>query len=359
MHRGPATVPGPSTKGSPMKPALLGRGAAALVAAVAVSSLAAAAPARASTPPVPVTRVSDPVPGQYIVPFQPGADSDSVAHGLDVAPRFSSHAALHGFAGTLTSGQLTALQHRSEVTRIEEVGHMQVADSMTTTENENAGTWGLDRIDQRALPLSKTYNFATDGQGKGVTAYVLDTGVATTIADFGGRAQFAADAIDAPFFPVAGDCNGHGTHVAGILGGATYGVAKQVQIRSVKIGNCGGGSDSATITAAVNWVSAHAARPAVANISFGGGKSQTLDDAVNNLANSGVFVAVAAGNGSTDACTTSPAAAANAETVAATDSGDNQAGYSNYGGCVSIYAPGSSITSDWPDGTTRSQSGTS
>jgi subtilisin family serine protease len=213
--------------------------------------------------------------------------------------------------------------------------------------------WGVDRIDQRALPLSRTYTYAHTGAG--VTAYVIDTGIAAGLADFGGRAQNVYDALGGN----GADCNGHGTHVAGTIGGKTYGVAKSVQLRGVRVLNCSGSGSTSGIITALDWVRTHAVKPAVANMSLGGGRSTSLNTAANNLANSGVFLAVAAGNENQNACNTSPASAASAYTTAASDSTDLRASFSNYGSCVDGYAPGVSIKSDWYTGGTNTISGTS
>ena len=169
-------------------------------------------------------------------------------------------------------------------------------------------------------------------------AYIIDTGIQTSHPQFGGRALAVYDAIGDG--QSGQDCNGHGTHVAGTVGSATYGVAKNAYLRAVRVLNCAGSGTTSQVLAGINWVATNHISPAVANMSLGGGFSQAENDAVNNLANSGVFIAVAAGNSSADACNTSPASAANATTVAATTSTDARASYSNYGGCVDLYGPG-------------------
>jgi subtilisin family serine protease len=259
-----------------------------------------------------------------------------------VEPSHVYTAALNGFSAELNAGQLNALQHNPNVDYIEEdqVG------SITTT--QSGATWGLDRIDQRSRPLSGTYTYTATASS--VTAYIIDTGIQASHPQFGGRAVESYG---------GSDCNGHGTHVAGTVGSTTYGVAKSVRLRGVRVLGCSGSGSYSAIIAGVDWVRANAVKPAVANMSLGGGLSSSLNTAVSNLINSGVFLAVAAGNENQNACNVSPAAVAAAFTTAASTSTDARATYSNYGSCVDAYAPGSSITSTWINSGTRSISGTS
>lgn len=302
------------------------------------------------------------IKGAYIVTLKPGVEPRGLARALSVSPRYVYTEALVGFAAHLTPGQLRALERRPEVESIEEdqvvTTDARVPSSSQTIQSTQAtpvggGLYGLDRIDQRVLPLSGDYTTATTAPV--VTAYVIDSGITTNHPDFSGRAASVYDALGGD----GQDCNGHGTHVAGTIGGTIHGVAKDVQLRGVRVVGCnGGGSTSATI-AGVDWVRANAAKPAVANMSLGGGLSKALNRAVETLAGSGVAVAVAAGNSGANACNTSPASANGVITVAASDRTDARASFSNTGTCVETYAPGVDITSAWLDGGTRTISGTS
>jgi Subtilase family/Bacterial Ig domain len=222
---------------------------------------------------------------------------------------------------------------------------------------QTPATWGLDRIDQRALPLSSSYTY--NQTGAGVHAYVIDTGLRATHAQFAGRVGNGYTAINDG--RGTSDCNGHGTHVAGTVGGTTYGVAKSVTLHPVRVLNCSGSGTTSGVIAGVDWVTANRVKPAVANMSLGGGASSALDTAVVNSTNAGVTYAVAAGNSNANACNSSPARVAAALTVGATTSTDARASYSNYGSCLDIFAPGSSITSAWytSDSATNTISGTS
>jgi subtilisin family serine protease len=277
------------------------------------------------------------IDGAYIVVLNEDADPRAVAAVAGVSPRHVYTAAVNGFAASLNAGQLTALRHNPNVAYVEQDQEVRAT----------AVPWNLDRIDQRNLPLNGVYApFGTPGTG--VYAYVIDTGILTAHTQFGGRAAVAYDALGGN----GQDCNGHGTHVAGTIGATSYGVAPQVRLRAVRVLNCTGSGSISTIVAAIDWVRVNRTNPAVANLSLGGGFSTTMNTAVNNLANSGVFVSVGAGGDNGNACNASPASAASAMTVAATTSSDARASYSSYGSCVDIYAPGSSVTSTWYTSTT-------
>ena len=257
--------------------------------------------------------------------------------------------AINGFAVEMSAEDAERLSEDFRVAYVEEDG------LVTADVTQSNPPWGLDRIDQRNRPLSATYTY--NWTGAGVRAYVIDTGILTSHTQFGGRASNVFDA----FGGNGSDCNGHGTHVAGTIGGSTYGVAKSSLPRGVRVLNCSGSGSNSGVIAGVDWVRQNFIAPAVANMSLGGGISSTLDTAVNNLANAGVPIAVAAGNSNADACGSSPARAANAITVGATTTTDARASFSNFGTCLDIFAPGSGILSAyWTSNTaTATLSGTS
>jgi subtilisin family serine protease len=257
--------------------------------------------------------------------------------------------ALNGFAVEMSPEDAEALSLDYRVKFVEEDG------VVTADATQTNPPWGLDRIDQRNRPLNATY--ISNWTGSGVRAYVIDTGIRTTHTQFGGRASNVFDA----FGGSGADCNGHGTHVSGTIGGSTYGVAKSVMLRGVRVLDCNGSGSNSGVIAGVDWVTNNHINPAVANMSLGGGISSALDTAVNNLANSGVPIAVAAGNSNTNACNSSPARAANAITVGATTTTDARSSFSNFGTCLDLFAPGSGILSSYfsSDTATATLSGTS
>jgi subtilisin family serine protease len=296
----------------------------------------------------------------WIVTLRDGLDPSSTApalarqHGGGVG--FVYEHAINGFSFRGTHAAASALLSNPNVVAVEAD-----AEVWLDTTQTNA-TWGLDRIDQRTLPLDGTYTY--EATGAGVTAYVIDSGIRTSHNEFGTRASVGADFIGDG--RNGQDCNGHGTHVAGTIGGATYGVAKAVKLVSVRVFGCEGGSTWEVIIAGIDWVTANAVKPAVANMSLGGSSNSSVDAATNTMIQSGVATAVAAGNGNfigrqADACNYSPARVPAAMTISATNSSDQKASWANYGNCVDWFAPGVSITSAWYDSNTATNtiSGTS
>jgi subtilisin family serine protease len=301
---------------------------------------------------------TDAIPNRYIVVLEKGATArdltgaatESRTANGQVHRTFST--ALRGFSASLSPAAVTALSRNPKVAFIE-------ADRRITLDaTQSPATWGLDRIDQRNLPLSNGYTY--NATGSGVRAYIIDTGIRTSHNEFGGRAVSGFDAIDGG---TADDCNGHGTHVAGTVGGSTYGVAKGVTLVAVRVLNCSGSGTNSQVIAGIDWVTADhdAGERAIANMSLGGSPSSAIDNAVRNSIADGVTYALAAGNESTNACNRSPARVADGITVGATTSSDSRASYSNYGTCLDLFAPGSSITSAWHTSNTATNtiSGTS
>lgn len=262
--------------------------------------------------------------------------------------------ALNGFTVGMSAAQAKKLAQDPDVALVEEDGYV-----MINTVQSNP-VWNLDRIDQPLLPLNAQYGYSVNG--KGVNAYVIDTGINIDHADFAGRAVHGYSALSsAGGLPDYADCNGHGTHVAGSLGGSNYGVAKGVKLVNVRVLNCKGSGTISAVISGINWVTQNRVLPAVANMSLGGGHSSAMDLALQNSIASGVTYAVAAGNENQPACNTSPADVPEAVTVGATDKTDKRASFSNYGSCVDLFAPGVSIASDWITGAASSMtlSGTS
>jgi len=301
------------------------------------------------------------IPDRYIVVLEDRtlpADVDAVADDMVRAHRgrkegAAFRAALKGFTATMSAREALSLAQDPRVKYIEE------DQIMTIDTTQTNATWGIDRIDQRDLPLNGTYVY--NATGAGVKAYIIDTGIRTTHTQFGGRAIDGFDAVDGSL--PAADCHGHGTHVSGTVGGSTYGVAKGVTLVAVRVLDCTGSGSNSGVIAGVNFAASDhiAGQPAVANMSLGGGISQALDDAVNAAIADGITFGIAAGNSNTNACNSSPARVANAITVGSTTTTDARSSFSNFGTCVDVFAPGSSITSSWDtsDTATNTISGTS
>jgi subtilisin family serine protease len=309
---------------------------AAAVSAVALGLVGPAATAASSSKADYIVVLNDSV-------SSPRAVADEHAARFNGRLKHVYESALKGYAVSLNENQAERLAADPRVAYVEPDGEM-LADTTQTN-----ATWGLDRIDQSALPLDGGFTYLNTGTG--VTAYVIDTGIRLAHDEFGGRATSGFDSVDGGS---ADDCNGHGTHVAGTVGGSTYGVAKSVALVAVRVLGCGGSGSTSGVIAGVDWVTAnHAAgQPAVANMSLGGSRSNALDQAVRNSIGDGVAYAIAAGNGNifgfaADACKVSPARVADAMTTSATNSSDVKASWANYGRCVDWFAPGVSITSAW------------
>jgi subtilisin family serine protease len=328
--------------------------AAGAVAALATAGLGIPAVPAAATPP-------DGPRATYVVTVDRStmpAQAAERARGIGGRVEHVYTSALTGFAVTLPE---TAAIRLLAIPGVIAVERDQVVTADATVQSH--ATWGLDRTDQRGLPLSTTYGYTATGQG--VTAYIIDTGIRAGHDQFTGRVGAGYDAIDGG---TPDDCNGHGTHVAGTVGGATHGVAKGVQLIGVRVLDCARNGTTSGVLAGIDWVTGDHpdGAPAVANMSLGGGASTALDTAVRKSITDGVTYAVAAGNGNSagkaqDACNYSPARVPEALTVGASDRTDRAASFSNYGSCVDLFAPGVNITSAWHTGVTATNtiSGTS
>lgn len=331
---------------------------AALVASLSIATSATAAPGTHNLAPVHAAQ-GKAIAGQYIVVLKDGANAESTAQRLGVTTRHVYKSALSGFSATLSAAQLAKVRADKHVAYVDHNGAVHTQDEGPSTQTTQTPTpaWGLDRVDQRAIPLNNTYRWATNGTG--VTAYVIDTGIRSSHNDFSGRSSSGYDFVDND--TNADDCYGHGTHVAGTIGGGKYGVAKNVKLKAVRVLDCSGSGSWDTVIAGIDWVSANHNGPSVANMSLGGGYTQSVNDAVANSMAEGVIYALAAGNSGDDACNYSPASTPLALTIGATDTTDTRAYFSNYGTCVDVFAPGVDITSDWntSNSATNTISGTS
>ena len=336
---------------------IVSRSSAGALALVAVACSPAGALAQSVAP---VTGAGRPgaIPGQYIVVMKSAASDASKertkrtarARGGRVNREYGT--ALKGYAAALPAAALAEVRSDPDVAYVE-------ADAVVSaTATQLGAPWGLDRIDQSSLPLSGSYSYTATGAG--VTAYIIDSGFRFGHSQFAGRAVSGYDAVDGGF---ADDCDGHGTHVAGTVGGSTYGVAKQVSLVAVRVLDCAGSGANSGVLAGIDWVTGNHApgQPAIANMSLGGSASRAVDAAVQRSIADGVSYAVSAGNDDKDACSDSPARVADALTVASTNSADARSSFSNFGACVDLFAPGSSIMSSWytSDTATNTVSGTS
>lgn len=317
----------------------------------------AANPDQVSKAPLYGLNTQDAIPGQYIVvlkevtPFDAAMSVQSYAQqDPDTVVLYTYADVIQGFAAQLSPEMVDALRADPSVTYVEADQVVSIGATQT-----NPPSWGLDRIDQRNRPLdnSYTYNYT----GAGVNAYIIDTGILASHSNFGGRVRSGYTAINDG--QGTNDCQGHGTHVAGTVGSSSYGVAKQVTLYAVRVLGCDGSGTNAGVIAGVDWVAQNHIKPAVANMSLGGGASSAVDTAVRNAIVAGVTVVVAAGNDNQNACNYSPARQPDAITVGSTTNTDARSSFSNIGACLDIFAPGSNIVSTSRTGGTQSMSGTS
>ncbi|MEV7511032.1 S8 family peptidase [Streptomyces sp. NPDC091201] len=321
---------------------------------VAAGSAAAAAP---EPTPAPLVTTANAIPGSYIVTLAASADPAEIAESVGVRAKFTYETALNGFAATLTDRQLKAVRETRGVQSVTQdatvTGPPAPANGVMT--KAPAATWGLDRIDQRLLPLDNAYSPNTNGQG--VAAFIVDSGIDFAHPEFGGRALRGFDAIGDG--RNGQDCHGHGTHVAGTVGGTNVGVAHKVTLVSVRVLGCDNRGAWSGIIAGLDWVATNARQPAVLNASLGGDRIEAVNNATAAVFDRGVLPVVAAGNENRDARLVSPASTPNAVTVGATNRFDQETDFSNWGEALDLYAPGQDIVSARLGGGLVSLDGTS
>ncbi|TWP52119.1 S8 family peptidase [Lentzea tibetensis] len=324
-------------------------------AVIATALTMVAGPAQAAEGNISAADGAEVVPGSYIVKMR---DDVLSANANGLAAKFGGQVG-HVYSSTIKGFSVKMSERQARRLAADPaVEYVQVDQVMRLQATQvNPPSWGIDRIDQRLLPLDKKYTY--NSSGKNVNAYVLDTGVRITHRDFGGRAKNGRDFVDND--NVAQDGHGHGTHVAGTIGGTTFGVAKDVTIHAVRVLNNQGSGTLAGVIAGIDWVGTNHVKPAVANMSLGGGANTALDQAVRGAILKGVTFAVAAGNANTNAANTSPARVKEAITVGSTEITDRRSSFSNFGPIVDVFAPGTGITSAWntSDTATNTISGTS
>ncbi|MGW6844292.1 S8 family peptidase [Streptomyces sp. NPDC054958] len=316
--------------------------AAALLAMTPVVAGAASADTPEPTP-APLHTSVDAIPGSYIVTLDQQVAPGAFAKRLGLKAKFTYTKTINGFAAPLTAEQLRSVRRAHGVLSVTEDATVTAPPTPTkgVQTKSPANSWGLDRIDQRFLPLNN--DFSANRSGQGVTAFIVDSGIDYTHPEFDGRVRFGFDAIGDG--RRGADCNGHGTHVAGTVGGTTFGVARKVSLVSVRVLGCDNRGSWSGIIAGFDWVANNARQPAVLNASLGGGRLAAVNTAVTAVSDRGVLPIVAAGNDNIDACRVSPASAERVVTVGATDRFDQETDFSNWGSCLDLYAPGKDIIS--------------